>query len=63
MKATNYLNYIFARLKEPSTYRGLAILGGIVGVSIDPSQWNAIAAAAAGVIGLVEVFRREKPAK
>jgi hypothetical protein len=54
------LNYIRARLKEPSTYRGLAILGGIVGISLDPEQWTAISAAVAAVIGLVEVFRREK---
>jgi hypothetical protein len=55
-----HLNYILARLKEPSTYRGLAILGGIVGISLDPEQWTAISAAVAAVIGLVEVFRREK---
>lgn len=59
----NQLNYILERLKEPSTYRGLAILGGIVGISLEPNQWTAIAAAVAGVIGLVEVFRREKSAK
>jgi hypothetical protein len=57
------LNYIFDRLKEPSTYLGLAILGGLVGVSLEPDQWTAIAAAVAGVIGLLEVFRREKSAK
>ncbi len=59
----NQLNYILARLKEPSTYRGLAILGGLVGISLDPDQWTAISAAVAGVIGLVEVFRREKTNK
>jgi hypothetical protein len=56
----NQLNYILARLKEPSTYRGLAILGGLIGITFDPDQWAAISAAVAGVIGLVEVFRREK---
>lgn len=59
----NQLNYILDRLKEPSTYRGLAILGGIVGISLDPEQWTAIAAAVASIIALVEVFRREKSAK
>jgi hypothetical protein len=56
----NQLNYILARLKEPSTYRGLAILGGLVGISLEPDQWTAISAAVAAVIALVEVFRREK---
>lgn len=57
------LNYLLARLKEPSSYRGLAILAGLVGVSLEPGQWNAIAAAVAGAIGLIEVFRKEKPTK
>ena len=55
------MNNIIARLKEPSTFRGLAILAGLAGVTIDPAQVNAIAAAVAAVLGLIEVFRREKP--
>ena len=53
------MNNILSRLKEPSTFRGLAILAGLVGVTIDPAQVNAIAAAVAGIIGLIEVFRKE----
>jgi hypothetical protein len=51
---------LFIKLKEPSTYRGLAILGGIAGISLDPSAWEAIGTAVAAVIGLIEVFRKEK---
>jgi len=53
------MNNILSRLKEPSTFRGLAILAGLVGVTIDPAQVNAIAAAVAAIIGLIEVFRKE----
>jgi hypothetical protein len=53
------MNTILARLKEPSTFRGLAILAGLFGLAIDPAQVNAIAAAVAAVIALIEVFRKE----
>jgi hypothetical protein len=53
------MNNILARLKEPSTFRGLAILSGLAGIAIDPNQVNAIGAAVAAVIGLIEVFRKE----
>ena len=54
------MNSLLARLKEPSTFRGLAILAGLGGYVLDPSQVNAIASAVAAVIGLIEVFRKEK---
>jgi len=54
------MNNILARLKEPSTFRGLAILAGLGGIAIDPTQVNAIAAAVTAVIALIEVFRKEK---
>lgn len=54
------MNSILSRLKEPSTFRGLAILAGIGGIAIDPAQVNAIASAVAAVLGLIEVFRKEK---
>jgi hypothetical protein len=54
------MNNILARLKEPSTFRGLAILAGLGGIAIDPAQVNAIATAVAAVIALIEVFRKEK---
>jgi hypothetical protein len=54
------MNNLISRLKEPSTFRGLAILAGLGGIAIDPAQVNAIAALTAAVIGLIEVFRKEK---
>ena len=54
------MNEIYKRFREPSTYRGLAILAGAVGVTMEPSKWDAIGAAVAALIGLIEVFRKEK---
>lgn len=53
------MNNLLARLKEPSTFRGLAILAGLGGIAIDPAQVNAIGAAVAAIIALIEVFRKE----
>jgi len=51
---------LLAKLKEPSTIRGLAIIGGVAGLSMEPAKWDAIGAAVAAVIGLIEIFRKEK---
>ena len=53
------MNKFLSHLKQPSTFRGLAILAGLGGIAVDPAQVNAIAAAVAAVIGLIEVFRKE----
>jgi PII-like signaling protein len=50
---------LLKKLKEPSTFRGITILAGLVGFAIDPAHLEAIAAAVAATIGLIEVFRKE----
>jgi hypothetical protein len=54
------LDYIMKRISEASTFRGLAVLGGLVGLSLSPQHWEAIGSAVAAVIALIEVFRKEK---
>jgi hypothetical protein len=54
------MEYALARLKEPSTWRGLALFAGGFGVQVAPDLIPAIGAAVAAVIGLVEVLRKEK---
>jgi len=51
---------LLSRLKEPSTIRGLCILLGLAGINLDPEAVNAITAGVIAVIGLIEVFRKEK---
>ena len=51
---------ILDRLKEPSTYRGLAVLAGTAGIVLSPGLTTAIGVAVAAIIGLIEVVRSEK---
>lgn len=48
------------KLKEKSTWAGIAALTAAAGWKLDPDQWSAIAAVVIGLVGLYEVFRKEK---
>lgn len=50
------LAYIINRLKEPSTYAGLAALLGLVGVKLAPEALQAIITVLTGIAGAVAVF-------
>jgi hypothetical protein len=50
------LAYIVSRLKEPSTYAGLATLLGIVGVNLAPEALQSIIAVLTAAAGLVAVL-------
>ena len=50
------LAYLIARLKEPSSYAGLASLLGLLGVSLAPEKFNAIVAAASTLFAAIAVF-------
>ena len=54
------MNWIIDRLKEPSTYKGLATLLALAGVVVSPELQAAIALAgpaiAAAVLGCVGVY-------
>jgi hypothetical protein len=53
------VHFILKRLKEPSTYAGVASLALALGLT--DVQWEAISAAIAGLAGLAAVFLMEKP--
>jgi hypothetical protein len=48
------------RLKEPSTWRGLAVLAGVLGVNISPEQSTAIMTVVGLIYGVIQTFRKEK---
>jgi hypothetical protein len=54
------LNLILGKLKEKSTWAGLATLTALVGLKLEPEQFAAISTAVIGLIGAWEVFRKEK---
>lgn len=55
----NAVRYAVARLKEPSTYTGLAALLAIFGYNLDPGVVQAIVGAGVGVAGLAAMLLRE----
>lgn len=48
------------RLKEPSTYAGLAMFAGLLGLNIGTEILQTVGTAIIGIIGVVEIFRKEK---
>jgi hypothetical protein len=56
----NLVQTALGKLKEKSTWAGLAALTAAAGWKLDPDQWSAIAATVIAVVGLYEVFRRDK---
>lgn len=56
----NLLNVVIARLKEKSTWAGIATIAAAIGWKMEPEAWSAIAAAVISAVGVYEVFRKEK---
>jgi hypothetical protein len=49
-----------ARLwRQPSTKRGLVGILGLCGIVLSPDQWEAITAAVALALSVIEIFRDE----
>lgn len=48
----NYLDYVIARMKEPSTWAAVALLAGYVGYELDQQKLMTAAAAAITLIGV-----------
>jgi len=53
------LKWIAARLKEPSTYTGLATILTAAGIFLSPELWLGIGTAGAAVVGLIQVIKKE----
>jgi exopolyphosphatase/pppGpp-phosphohydrolase len=53
------MNFLLGKLKEKSTYAGIAALLAAYGWSVDPDQFAAASAAIIAIVGLWEVLRRE----
>lgn len=54
------MDFIKKRLKEKSTFAGIAFILGIAGVTLTQDKYQAIAAVIAAAIGALEIFRKEK---
>lgn len=54
------IDYLLKRLREPSTYAGLAGLALALGIS--DTAWATISTAVAGVAGVIAMLLHDKPA-
>ncbi|MEI6035717.1 MAG: hypothetical protein WCS65_15740 [Verrucomicrobiae bacterium] len=52
-------DWIFDRLKENSTWRGIIILAGLLGAHFQPEQQEAFVGAALAIVALINVFRSQ----
>ncbi len=55
------MNWLTARLREPSTWRGLIWLLTAFGVTLRPEVWEQITAVGMATAGLIGVLTREEP--
>ena len=53
------LKWIAARLKEPTTYQGLATIFTAAGIFLSPELWIGIGTAGAAIVGLIQVIKKE----
>lgn len=56
----NIKNYLLARLREASTWRGLVALLAALGISLNPEQIEAIVGGGLAIIGVIGVFFPDK---
>ncbi|MBT4769294.1 MAG: hypothetical protein HOO00_02030 [Rhodospirillaceae bacterium] len=57
-----FFNYVIERLREPSTYAGLAGVLAALHVNLDPGLWQMIIDAAIAMAGIAAFFVREHKA-
>lgn len=53
--------WVVARLKEPSTWRGIVWLATTLGVSLKPEVWEQVVAVGMAVAGLIGILSSEPP--
>lgn len=54
------LKTLLARAKEPSSYAGLGLVAGALGLHLSSVQLDAVSSAGVAVAGLIAVFLPEK---
>jgi len=54
------MDFLIARLKEPSTWRGIVAICAILGVNVSPEMQQGIISLAVALLGVIEIFRAEK---
>lgn len=53
-------NWLFERIKEPSSARGFVIIAATAGILISPEMVNQILYVTGAIVGLIEIAKSEK---
>ena len=53
------MDFFLERIKEPSTWRGLAMLATALGVAISPEMMEQIVVAGTAMVGLMGTFTKD----
>jgi hypothetical protein len=51
--------WLLARLREPSTWRGIALMAGVLGLNLNPELLPQIGSAVAAFIAVLDIARKE----
>lgn len=54
------MTYLIDRLREPSSYAGLAALLGIFGLQVAPEAWSMVIQVLTGAAGLAAFFFKDR---
>jgi PII-like signaling protein len=54
------MDWILDRLKEASTWRGVTVLLGAIGIGVSPDLVAQIGLIVTAIIGAIEILRKEK---
>ena len=54
------MHYLLTRLTEQSTWRGIILLLTAFGVQVEPELQGHIIAGGLAIVGIINVFRKEK---
>jgi hypothetical protein len=57
------MEWLWTWLKQPSSLRVINIIGGLIGVAIEPELWREIMGVAAAVYIIIDGFYNKQPAK
>lgn len=58
---TGFKVYLWGRLQEPSTWRGITAAITAAGVALEPEQIELIVSTGVGIIGILGIFLPDKP--
>lgn len=59
-KLTQFVTFLFEKLAEPSTQKGIALIAALTGYQLDPALLPQIVSAYVAVHGLVEIVKKER---